>query len=509
MRISPSRAPRSARRLPALTLAVTSTMTLGTAWAGPEPEDDHVRPAELEDFSIRPPPPDAAESQYPLAVGFVAASPSNYQVDGMTAFTYVVVHTMQGSYNGTISWFKNPDAQVSTHYVMRSVDGEVTQMVVHKDKAYHVKSSNPVALGIEHEGYVDDPAKWYTWETYVSSARLTRWLTIMHDIPVDRDHVVGHSELPNQTHTDPGGGWNWQMYMDLIHDVVPPGEIHVIAVDRSKACTITATADTYLQRTAEPTELLGAQELCPIAPGTALTYLHASPPIGGRRRLLMEPGQGPCAGVAGLDAEAFIDETKFSALCAMEDTAAVGAQVRLDGGPAQAVGPDGVLLLPPAAAGAHTLEFSGQGYEPAMEAVELAVYPGARVAVALDPVPVEPPEDTTGGEAGESGEAEEGGEAGDPSAGSEGGEDEGVTGAGPTSAGAGEGGGEAGSEAGGDSSGGVGPGPGSGPALPEGYGQYDDAEGCACAAGGERGGLWALWLALPLGLRRRVTRRRR
>jgi N-acetyl-anhydromuramyl-L-alanine amidase AmpD len=102
-----------------------------------------------------------------------------------------------------------PDSVVSTHYVMRSVDGEVTQMVLDKDRAYHVGSSNRYALGIEHEGFVDDPGKWYTWATYSSSALLTRWLTIKHDIPVDRDHIVGHVELPNQTHTDPGGGWNW------------------------------------------------------------------------------------------------------------------------------------------------------------------------------------------------------------------------------------------------------------------------------------------------------------
>lgn len=461
--------------------------------APPEREDDHVRPVEIESFSLEPTPPSEAAVEYPLAAAFDPACDCNYTPDGMVEYKYVVVHTMQGSYAGTKSWFKNPQAKVSTHYVMRSVDGEVTQMVLHKDKAWHVGSSNAYAIGIEHEGYVDEPAKWYTWETYVSSARLVRWVTTHHDMPVDRDHIVGHVELPNQTHTDPGPGWSWDMYMGLVRDVVPQGEIHVVVVDRSRLCTITANVDTYLQRTAEPTELLEPAELCPIAAGTPVTYMHASPPIGARRRLLMEPGQGPCAGLGDLDAEAFIDETHFSALCEPTAVAAVGATVSLDGGAPLPVGPDGVLLLPPVGAGTHTLDVAGPGlYEPASEMVEVAVYPGTRLAIAVDPVPVEPPppppEETSGGEAG--GETGDTGESGGDSGGEAGGgSGEAVT----TGVPAGESG-EAGDppEL-----------PDSGPALPDGYGQHEDA-GCGCSSGAPQGA-WLLALGVMFRRRRRLS----
>ena len=461
-----------------------------------EREDHHVRPAELDALTSPPAPPEAAEAEYPLALWNPACS-CNQTIDGMVSYDHIVVHTMQGSYGGSISWFKNPDAKVSAHYCMRSIDGEVTQMVLHKDKAWHVGSSNPTSIGIEHEGYIDEPAKWYTWETYVSSARLSRWIADRHDIPRTREHILGHVELPNQTHTDPGDGWNWDLYMGLIEDVVPQGEIHAVVVDRSKLCTLTASVDTYLRRTAEPLELLTTEELCPISAGSTITYMHASAPIGGPRRLLMEPGQGGCGG--GLDTVAFIDPGHFSALCDPTAMAASGATVSLDGGAPLAVGADGVILLPPVGAGAHTLDVAAPGvYEPASEGVDLAVYPGVRVAIAVDPIPVDPPppDTTSGGETGGASSGEGTSTGGGPGGGSEGSGSGGSGDSGQPTSGdpsAGEVGGP-----GGETSEGVDP-PGlSGVPFPDGYGLPD--EGCACSGTGAPTS-WA-WLVL-LGLRRR------
>ena len=76
---------------------------------------------------------------------------------------YVVIHTTQGSYNGTISWFQNPASQVSAHYVVKSSDGAVTQMVREKDIAWHAGNwtYNTQSIGIEHEGFVEQDG-WYT-----------------------------------------------------------------------------------------------------------------------------------------------------------------------------------------------------------------------------------------------------------------------------------------------------------------------------------------------------------
>lgn len=136
---------------------------------------------------------------------------------GAAQINYIVIHTVQGSYSGCISWFKNPSANVSAHYVVRSSDGEITQMVDDSDVAYHDACFNSQSIGIEHEGYVSDPGRWYTEEMYAASARLTAWLADQYGIPKDRAHIMGHGETPDcSDHTDPGGGWDWEHYMELV-----------------------------------------------------------------------------------------------------------------------------------------------------------------------------------------------------------------------------------------------------------------------------------------------------
>ncbi|RIQ24470.1 golvesin C-terminal-like domain-containing protein [Jiangella rhizosphaerae] len=155
---------------------------------------------------------------YPPA-RWVAANSGNYRVANRPndyAIDRVVIHTVQGSYAGCISWFQNPSANVSAHYVIRSSDGEVTQMVRDKDVAWHVGTTNNRSIGIEHEGWVTDPA-WYTEAMYRSSAALTRHVCDRYGIPRDRTHIIAHSEAPGATHTDPGPNWDWNRYMGYVN----------------------------------------------------------------------------------------------------------------------------------------------------------------------------------------------------------------------------------------------------------------------------------------------------
>lgn len=170
---------------------------------------------------------------------WVPASPRNYTVGRAgRSVSYVVIHTMQGSYSGSISWFQNPAAQGSAHYNIRSSDGEITQMVDESDTAWHAGNSNinGRSVGIEHEGFVADPGRWNTEQMYASSARLVRMLCDRYRIPIDREHIIGHYQVPrsgtgapcatNATncggsngHTDPGPGgtaWNWNHFLDLV-----------------------------------------------------------------------------------------------------------------------------------------------------------------------------------------------------------------------------------------------------------------------------------------------------
>lgn len=182
-----------------------------------------------------------ATPDYPGA-RWVAAHSSNYTAanrpqDG-NKIEYVIIHTTQGSYAGAISWFQNPASNVSAHYVIRSSDGQITQMVQHKDIAWHAGNweYNKRSIGIEHEGYVNDPA-WYTDTMYRSSAALTRWICDTHGIPKTRTRILGHSEVPGATHSDPGRHWDWNYYMSLVN------QSSTITVDNSTSGRFSASGN--------------------------------------------------------------------------------------------------------------------------------------------------------------------------------------------------------------------------------------------------------------------------
>ena len=60
---------------------------------------------------------------------FVATPSCNYNSRNGTVVQAITIHTIQGSYAGAISWAQNCSANVSYHYVIRSSDGQVTQML--------------------------------------------------------------------------------------------------------------------------------------------------------------------------------------------------------------------------------------------------------------------------------------------------------------------------------------------------------------------------------------------
>lgn len=159
------------------------------------------------------------QAEYPPAA-WVPANSGNYtSANRPTTYQilYVVIHVTQGSYAGAISWFQNPASNVSAHYVTKSSNGAITQMVLHKDVGYHAGNwtYNTQSIGIEHEGFVSDP-NWFTPSMYRSSADLSRWISERHGIPRTRSRFIGHVEVPGATHTDPGPFWNWDLYMEMI-----------------------------------------------------------------------------------------------------------------------------------------------------------------------------------------------------------------------------------------------------------------------------------------------------
>jgi len=154
----------------------------------------------------------------------------------------ILIHLMQGSFEGTISWFKNSASKVSSHYLV-SRQGELIQMVRLSNKAWHAGTHNSRSIGIEHEGRDDNSHSTYvTEEEYKASAKIVKWLAESYGIPkIHRDAyhdengnftpwslkrpdlarlsgILGHHDC-NGKEFCPGPHWNWSHYMELLDGV--------------------------------------------------------------------------------------------------------------------------------------------------------------------------------------------------------------------------------------------------------------------------------------------------
>jgi hypothetical protein len=187
--------------------------------------------------------PDTPGAQWaPAATGNFA--PANRPTD--IPIDYVVIHDIEGSAESAVSWFQNPKAGTSSHYVVSSLSGKIWQMVKERDVAWHAgnRDINRRSVGIEHEGFAGRPGFFNPIE-YETSARLVREITTRYKIPRDRTHIISHAEVPHPTkpglfggasrHTDPGPYWDWNQFMTLVRNdakavdfqfpaVIHPGE---------------------------------------------------------------------------------------------------------------------------------------------------------------------------------------------------------------------------------------------------------------------------------------------
>ncbi len=137
---------------------------------------------------------------------------------------YIVIHDTEGSWDVTMGLVQDP-TYLGWHYTVRSADGHIAEHMATKDVGWHAGNwyINEKSIGIEHEGFLADPDAWYTEAMYRSSARLVQYLTAKYGIPLDREHILGHDNVPGTTpstvagmHTDPGPFWDWAHYFELL-----------------------------------------------------------------------------------------------------------------------------------------------------------------------------------------------------------------------------------------------------------------------------------------------------
>lgn len=181
--------------------------------------------------------PSTLSTDYGPAIWNAAAS-CNYSNGRSSSISAVAIHDVEGSYAGCISWFKNCNANVSAHYVVRSSDGQITQMVLEANTAQHVANHNSYTVGIEHEGYAQQTG-WYTNAMYTASANLVKDICSSHGINPTTAYngpacncqqtlstsvkIKGHQHYSiTNGKVDPGPNWDWKNFYSLINGTPPP-----------------------------------------------------------------------------------------------------------------------------------------------------------------------------------------------------------------------------------------------------------------------------------------------
>jgi hypothetical protein len=203
---------------------------------------------------------------------------------------YIVIHDTEASLWSMLKTIQDP-TESSWHYSVRSSDGHITQHIRTKDEAWHSGNQfvNARSIGIEHEGFLTQPDAWYSEQMYRASARLVRYLAKKYGIPLDRQHIFGHDNVPPPTagtipemHDDPGPFWDWRHYFDLLG-----APLRATGGPKSGMVTVLPDFATYKPRF---TGCGGAGKPCK-PHGSSAVRLHTEPDE--NAALIQDPGRRP------------------------------------------------------------------------------------------------------------------------------------------------------------------------------------------------------------------------
>ena len=127
----------------------------------------------------------------------------------------IVIHGDAGkSEEGTVAWIRDPQSQVSYHYLVGRASG-IYQFVPEEEKAWHAGASawlgctvgnsvNATSIGV---AFANDGTETFKPGQYIAGAKLVAQLCKRHSIPL---HLIrGHFEVSPGRKTAPWPHFDW------------------------------------------------------------------------------------------------------------------------------------------------------------------------------------------------------------------------------------------------------------------------------------------------------------
>jgi len=180
-----------------------------------------------------PPPPDSGGApDYASAIWRASPNFNQRPADSTGAMHIVIIHTCESNYTSCWSWLVNPASQASAHYVVNEDGSEASQLVLERDRAWHIAAlydctlnrrhdcwlngvqSNHFTVGVEHAGFASQDS--FPASQIEASAALVCDITRDRGIPRDWQHIVAHGQLQPADRTDPGPHWPWIAYVHRV-----------------------------------------------------------------------------------------------------------------------------------------------------------------------------------------------------------------------------------------------------------------------------------------------------
>ncbi len=199
---------------------------------------------------------------------------------------YIVIHDTEGYFGPSVGLVQRAD-YLGWHYTLRSVDGHIAQHVKTKDVGWHAGNwyVNAKSIGLEHEGFAGH-GTWYTEAMYRTSAKLVRHLALRFGIPLDRQHIIGHDNVPGTVpstvagmHWDPGPYWDWSHYFDLLKAPfrsTGTSRTGLVTIDPEFAANQPAFTGCSRQPPGVPNPLPPVTDPCPLR-GSSAVLLRSAP----------------------------------------------------------------------------------------------------------------------------------------------------------------------------------------------------------------------------------------
>ena len=156
---------------------------------------------------------------------------------GGSAIDRIILHTTEGGFDGAVSWLRGDGAgssnrDSSSHYVVSADGRRIAQLVREADTAWAAGNLafNRRGINIEQEGYAERGD--FADALYAATGALVGRIARRHGIPLDRQHVIGHMDVPDPNnpalrggidhHSDPGDTYDFARVLRIAAAAAEP-----------------------------------------------------------------------------------------------------------------------------------------------------------------------------------------------------------------------------------------------------------------------------------------------